>query len=176
MACIALGPHVPSDPASSPVRDGRQKALAWLEKTGPSHSTQATALRLFRDVRAGKPSEHLESGIDGLLRLQRPDGGWAQDTDLPSDAHATGQALYFLSLAGDLKDREAIRRGVAFLVARQKADGSWPMTSRAHPGARPMTNPVPITYFGSAWATLGLLRSVPRSEVSADRGPRAGKP
>jgi hypothetical protein len=24
-----------------------------------------------------------------------------------------------------------------------------------------MTNPVPITYFGSAWATLGLLRSLP---------------
>ena len=34
------------------------------------------------------------------------------------------------------------------------------MTSRAHPGEKPMTNPVPITYFGSAWATLGLLRAV----------------
>jgi hypothetical protein len=44
----------------------------------------------------------------------------------------------------------------------QNEDGSWQMTSRAHPGAKPMTNVVPITYFGSAWATLGLLRSVPR--------------
>jgi hypothetical protein len=24
-----------------------------------------------------------------------------------------------------------------------------------------MTNPVPITYFGSAWAALGLMRSLP---------------
>jgi hypothetical protein len=36
------------------------------------------------------------------------------------------------------------------------------MTSRAHPGATPFKNPVPITYFGSAWATLGLMRCVPR--------------
>ena len=51
---------------------------------------------------------------------------------------------------------------MAFLVATQKADGSWPMTSRAQPGAKPFKNPVPITYFGSAWATLGLLRSTPK--------------
>ena len=36
------------------------------------------------------------------------------------------------------------------------------MTPRAHPGATPANNTVPITYFGSAWATLGLMRSVPR--------------
>ena len=53
-------------------------------------------------------------------------------------------------------------RSVAFLVATQKEDGSWPMTSRAHPGEKPFTNPVPITYFGSAWATMGLVRSVPK--------------
>jgi hypothetical protein len=39
---------------------------------------------------------------------------------------------------------------------------SWPMTGRAHEGATPSKNLVPITYFGSAWATLGLMRSVPR--------------
>jgi hypothetical protein len=47
---------------------------------------------------------------------------------------------------------------VSFLVANQKDDGSWPMKSRAHPEAKPATNPVPITHFGSAWATLGLMR------------------
>jgi len=38
-----------------------------------------------------------------------------------------------------------------------------------------MTNPVPITYFGSAWATLGLLRSVPRLATPGDPAARAGK-
>jgi hypothetical protein len=47
-------------------------------------------------------------------------------------------------------------------VGAQKDDGSWPMTARSHPGATPSKNPVPITYFGSAWATLGLMRWVPR--------------
>jgi hypothetical protein len=36
------------------------------------------------------------------------------------------------------------------------------MTSRAHPCEKPIANPVPITDFGSAWATLGLMRSLPK--------------
>jgi squalene-hopene/tetraprenyl-beta-curcumene cyclase len=163
MAYIALGPHVPADPAAkSAAREGRDKASAWLEKAGAAASTQATAIRLFRDVRAGKSLAELEPGIDRLLGLQNDDGGWGQEASLPSDAYATGQALYFLSLAGVARDRNEVQRGVAFLVSHQKENGSWPMTSRAHPGAKPMTKPVPITYFGSAWATLGLLRSVAR--------------
>jgi squalene-hopene/tetraprenyl-beta-curcumene cyclase len=104
----------------------------------------------------------LEPEIDRLLGQQNDDGGWGQEADSPSDAYATRQALYFLSLVGVDRDRNEVQRGVAFLVTRQKEDGSWPMSSRAHPGVKPMTNPVPITYFGSAWATLGLVRSVSR--------------
>ena len=55
-----------------------------------------------------------------------------------------------------------MKRGVAFLVETQKEDGSWPMKRRGHPGVTPGDIIVPITYFGSAWATLGLLRAVPR--------------
>jgi hypothetical protein len=163
MAYIVLRPHVPADPgANSPAREGRDRAAAWLGKIRPGGGTQAVAIRLFRDVQAGKPPAALEPGIDRLRGLQNDDGGWGQEADLPSDAYATGQALYFLSLAGVARDRDEVQRGVAFLVSRQREDGSWPMTSRAHAGAKPMTNPVPITYFGTAWATLGLLRSVAR--------------
>jgi hypothetical protein len=163
LADLALGAQVPTDPGEkSPARDGRAQAAAWLVKTEPGASTQATALRLFRDVRSGTPPKELDPGIGRLLRLQREDGGWGQEADLASDAYATGQALYFLSLAGVPRDRDQIQRGVAFLVAQQKEGGSWAMKSRAHPGAQPFKNPVPITYFGSAWATLGLMRSVSR--------------
>jgi Prenyltransferase and squalene oxidase repeat len=163
LAYLALGPYVPADAhEKSEARDGREKAAAWLEKTRPSETTQALALRLFRDVRAGNAPKELQAGIDRLLGRQNEDGGWGQDKDLPSDAYATGQALYFLSLAGVKNDRAEVQRGVAFLVATQKEDGSGPMTSRAHPGEKPFTNPVPITYFGSAWATMGLVRVVPK--------------
>jgi hypothetical protein len=164
LAYLALKPYVPAEATvKSPVRASREKAAAWLAKTtAGSSSTQATGLRLLRDAWEGKTSKEVEAGIAQLLGKQNKDGGWGQDKDLRSDGYATGQALYFLSLVGVKKDRPEIQRAVAFLVANQKEDGSWPMTSRAHPGAKPMTNPVPITYFGSTWATLGLLRWVPK--------------
>ena len=88
----------------------------------------------------------------------RTDGGWGQLKDLPSDAYATGQALYVLNLAGADGGSEPVRRAIQFLISSQNADGSWPMTPRSHEGATPSTNTMPITYFGSAWGTLGLLR------------------
>jgi N-acyl-D-amino-acid deacylase len=161
MAYVVLGRHATGDAKeNAEVRSGREKAIAWLAKNKPGTGTQAAAVRLFRDVQARKPAKEIQAGIDGLLARQNKDGGWGQEKDLPSDAFATGQTLYSLSLAGVKNDRAEIQRAVSFLVTIQKADGSWPMTSRAHPGATPMTNPVPITYFGSAWATMGLMRSV----------------
>jgi len=134
-------------------RESTEKATAWLKKSPPTNTTQAGALRLLVEIRTGS-----QPSIDSLLKCQNPDGGWGQVAGIPSDAYATGQTLYMLSLAGVMGDRPEVKRAVAFLVGSQKEDGSWPMTSRAQPGEKPFTNPVPITYFGSAWATLGLIR------------------
>ncbi|MHB1560047.1 MAG: hypothetical protein ACYC61_21555, partial [Isosphaeraceae bacterium] len=161
MAETVLGSRArPGPDGTSPTREAIASATAWLNANSkPGPSTQATAVRLFRDVRADVPPEERWRGVERLLALQNEDGGWGQMDELPSDAYATGQALYFLSLAGVERDRAEVRKGVAYLIATQKPDGSWPMTSRAQPGAKPFKSPVPITYFGSAWATLGLLRS-----------------
>src|SRR5262249_54850051 len=88
------------------------------------------------------------------------DGGWGQVRRSTSGAHPTGQRLYLLSLAGVKNERAEARRGVACLVADQKEEGSWPMTARAHEGAKPSANLAPIIHLGSAWATLGLMRAV----------------
>lgn len=166
LALLAWEPWIPADPTEADAaRASREKAVTWLSNTKPSDSTQATALRLLLDVRTGKSAEQLQSGIDLLLKRQNADGGWSQVRDLASDCYATGQALYALSFAGVKNDRLEIQRAVAFLADTQRDDGSWPMTSRNHPGVEskrnPIRNPVPITYFGSAWAMLGLVRSVP---------------
>jgi len=158
LACLALGRA--AGPEDKAAREAREKATAWLEKARPSDTTQAAALRLLVKSQAGAPAKDLRPDIDVFLLRQNKDGGWGQLRGLPSDAYATGQALYFLSLAGVRDDRPEVQRGVSFLDANQKGDGSWPMTPRAHAGAKPAVNPVPITYFGSAWATLGLMRSV----------------
>jgi hypothetical protein len=161
-AYLALGPQVPADPkAKSDVRDARERAAAWLAKEKPTDTTQAAALWLLVRVQAGE-TKAVQEETDRLLARQNKDGGWGQLKDAPSDGFATGQALYMLSLAGLKPDRAEVRRAVTFLADTQKDDGSWPMKSRSHPGAEPFKNPVPITYFGGAWATLGLLRSMPR--------------
>ena len=163
LAEAVLAPHTPRDPKEkSPVRDSRVKADAWLEKEKPNDTTQAIALRIYRDVYSGKSAADLKAAIDGLLARQNKDGGWGQLKDAASDAYATGQVLYFLNVAGVKSDRAEIRRAVAFLVKTQKPNGSWPMTRRGQPGVTPSANVIPITYFGSAWGTLGLLRSMPK--------------
>ncbi len=178
LALLAWEPYVPADLKETVVlRASRDKAAAWLSKTKPTDTTQATALRLLRDVRTGKGAQQLQSGIDQLLKRQNADGGWSQVKDLASDVFATGQALYVLSFAEVKNDRPEIQRAVSFLVATQRDDGSWPMTSRNHPGVettrKPIRNPVPITHFGSAWAALGLARSVPSAPDTPARRQRA---
>jgi squalene-hopene/tetraprenyl-beta-curcumene cyclase len=163
LAYLALGPQVPADPKEkSEARDARKRAMAWLAKTTPSDTTQTAVLWLLVKARSAEPGKTLKLEIDEFLRRQNKDGGWGQLKGAPSDAYATGQALYVLNLAGVRHDRAELRRAVTFLTATQKPDGSWPMTRRGHPGVTPSDNRVPITYFGSAWATLGLMRSLPR--------------
>src|SRR5438874_3168388 len=114
------------------------KAIAWLDAAKPSNLHQDKALKVLLGIRAGKPRKDLQTTIDELLALQRADGGWSQTVPEPrSDAFATGQTLYVLSLAGFTADRPEIRRGLDFLVATQRADGSWPVISRSTPNGGP---------------------------------------
>lgn len=173
-ATLALGQFVSPDPNTpSAARDSQKKAAEWLSKTKPADTTQATSLRLLVAAR-GASTPKLQPEIDQLLGRQNIDGGWGQVKNLPSDAYATGQALYALSVAGMTRERREIQAAVSFLVDNQKPDGSWPMTPRAHPGKNPAKNAVPIIYFGSAWATLGLLRTMPpaREDLQEQRAPK----
>jgi hypothetical protein len=161
LALLAWASYVPADAKdAAALHASRNKADAWLSKTHCSDTTQALALRLLLDARRDSAERQLQPAIDRLLKQQNTDGGWSQTEDLSSDAYATGQALYALSFADVKNDRLEIQRAISFLAASQREDGSWPMNSRGHPGVEPYTNAWPITYFGSAWATLGLVRSV----------------
>jgi hypothetical protein len=160
LAYAALEPAEKSESKEKPeIRESRKRAAAWLEKSKPSDTTQGALLRLLVKSNAGTPAKDFGKEIEQFMARQNKDGGWSQIRESASDAFATGQALYVLRQVGVAKEREELQRGVAFLVKTQKEDGSWPMTSRAQPGAKPFKNPVPITYFGSAWGTMGLIRA-----------------
>src|SRR5438309_1150164 len=164
----------PDAPASQ--RAALSKAIAWLDAAKRSDLHQDKVLKVLLGVRSAKPRKAMQSTIDELLALQRADGGWSQTVPEPrSDGFATGQTLYVLSLAGFTAQRPEIRRGIDFLVATQKPDGSWPMLSRSTPDGSPGSSKLltPIICTASSWATLALARLVPKekpaSKAAADR-------
>ncbi|HEV3145724.1 MAG TPA: prenyltransferase/squalene oxidase repeat-containing protein, partial [Gemmataceae bacterium] len=159
------GQSGPDAPKSQ--REALAKAVAWLDAAKRSDLHQDKVLKVLMGVRSGKPRKALQTTIDELLALQRADGGWSQTVpNLKSDAFATGQTLYVLSLAGLTAEQPEIKRGLDFLIATQKPDGSWPMISRSTPDGSPGSAKLltPITCAASSWATLGLARLVPKEK------------
>ena len=164
--------------ASESQRAALAKATAWLAGTKLPNNLQDKVFTVLLAARAGKPRDEMQTTIDELLALQRADGGWSQNAEMASDAYATGQTLYVLSLAGYTAERPEIKRAIDFLVATQKPDGSWPMTSRSTPDGRPGSAKLltPITCAASAWATLGLARLAPKSPRGAARAAGVKRP
>lgn len=155
-----MGPDAPES-----QRGALSKARAWLDSAKSLDLHQEKAFQIWLWSRSGKPRDIIQPTIDELLALQRSDGGWSQTVpELKSDAYATGQSLYVLSLAGFTADRPEIKRGIDFLVATQEPDGTWPMISRSTPDGSPGSSKLltPIKCATSSWATLGLVRLVPK--------------
>lgn len=98
-----------------------------------------------------------------LVGCQRPDGGWSQNPYVESDAYATGQVLFALAESGNLKASDPVfQRGIRYLLATQKEDGSWRVKSRA-PKVQPyFESGFPyehhqwISMAGTAWAAIAL--------------------
>jgi ankyrin repeat protein len=67
-----------------------------------------------------------------LIASQRPDGGWGQNPNLPSDAYATGETLWALQESHTLKVSDPVyQKAVKYLLGTQWEDGSWYVRSRA---------------------------------------------
>src|SRR5262249_42309781 len=97
------GPDAPES-----QRAALSRAMAWYNAAKPSDLHQDKVLKVLIWARSARPRESIGATIDELLALQRPDGGWSQTVpELKSDAFATGQTLYALSLAGYTAERPA---------------------------------------------------------------------
>lgn len=160
LAVMALAARSIGDgPDASAIRSSIARAEEWLKLQSLSNTTQAQVIRLWMRHQIGTTVSELQGDVDELKRLQNMNGGWSQVPDGESDAYATGQVLSVLSLVGLPSTDLAIQDGIAFLVRTQQQDGSWPMKKRVHPGETPTENVIPITYLGTSWATLGLIRT-----------------
>ena len=70
--------------------------------------------------------ESWERAAEGLQKMQRKDGGWSQLAAMPSDAFATGMALYALYEGGVSTVHPAYRKGLNYLLDTQTGD-TWVM-------------------------------------------------
>jgi hypothetical protein len=144
--------------ASAPVNDHEDVVFArWSEK-------------LFDDDDSRSPlsgsTQRKESLTDQLRSTQRPDGGWAQKTDMQSDAYATGQAVWLLRQLGVPASEPSLRRAVGFLIDTQLADGSWLVETRSKPIQRFFDNGDPhgksqfISISATGWAVAALAATL----------------
>ncbi len=94
-----------------------------------------------------------------ILRVgQSPEGGWGPFINASPEPFDTALAvLALVRLIPDDDIRDRIKRGRAFLIATQLADGSWRETTRPA-GAESYAQRLSTT----GWATLALLQTSPR--------------
>jgi hypothetical protein len=112
----------------SPGPKARDAAAAWLEKAEPL-TTEDRIMQILGIVWAGRkpPSNRVRQ----LISQQRAGGGWGQTGNLPSDAYATGEALWALHESGMTPSDAVYRRGVDYLLGTQQQDGTWHVVTRA---------------------------------------------
>jgi squalene cyclase len=162
-ALAAYGKDVQKDRIADRVAEARR----WLEATTP-RDTEDRVFRLLALEAASAPGESIREATDDLLATQRDDGGWSQLDGGKSDAYATGSALVALHLAGGLAtDSRAYRRGLRFLIADQRGDGSWYVASRSKPFQPYFESGFPygkdqfISMAASSWAVAALSMACP---------------
>jgi len=159
LIALALASAKPDGDSAAAAKTAWTKSLALLNaEKGDSAELQFHVLKLWLQLKGGDAG--VAGSIERIVAKQNADGGWSQVKDAPSDAWATGQTLYVLSPAGRKPDDPAVRKAREFLVKTQLADGSWLMKSRPKgPEMKSAKNLEPITYSGTSWALLGLIRS-----------------
>jgi hypothetical protein len=151
-------------PAGSEASSDRAiaSAVAWLEKANPA-TTQDRAFQALALAWANDGSESARRAARGLVAMQCTDGGWSQLSGTESDAYATGQVLYALTIAGRMAPTDPVyRKGIDFLLRTQAADGTWQVKSRSiwlqpyFESGFPYGRDQFISTAGTAWASMAL--------------------
>jgi ankyrin repeat protein len=146
--------------------DRISQARAWLLRAKP-RTTDDAAMLLLGLSWTGAGSRAIRSAADLLIAQQCEDGGWTGNPNLPSDAFATGEALYAVWESGSLAASDpAYARGVRYLLQRQYPDGSWYVRSRAvkvqpyFQSGFPFDHDQWISAAATAWASMAIAASI----------------
>lgn len=118
------------------IRSEQESEGSWFGRWGVNHIYgTASVLPALKAAGFDMSESWIRRAVDWVISRQNEDGGWGEscasymDDELrgvgPSTASQTGWALMAILAAGDERDSSAVRRGLAFLLGRQQADGTW---------------------------------------------------
>jgi ankyrin repeat protein len=146
------------------------RAREWLAQSAPATNDDLSMQIMGLHWAAATVTSQAKT----LAVRQRPDGGWAQNPYLESDAFATGEALWALRECGTLKSTDAAyRRGVEYLLRTQWPDGSWYVRSRApkiqpyFQSGFPFDHDQWISSAATAWAVIALAPTLEKEKLAS---------
>jgi squalene-hopene/tetraprenyl-beta-curcumene cyclase len=116
------------------LRDAQEPDGSWFGRWGVNHVYGASAALLALEAAGAGPDDRgVRRAVRWLEEHQNDDGGWGEDPRSyvdpawvgrgPSTASQTAWALLALQAAGERSPTMA--RGIDWLVARQRPDGTW---------------------------------------------------
>ena len=149
------------------------RARSWLLEAKPA-TTQERAFHLLGLAWSKASAAALAKAATGVQGLQRADGGWSQLASMPSDAFATGLALWAMSEGGIPATHPSYQKGLKFLLDTQAKDGTWHVKARSLPvqpyfeSGYPYGHDQWISAAGAAYATMAIAAAV-EPERSARR-------
>ena len=149
-----------------------QRARNWLSVVKPQVPYERSYQLLGMNW-AGAKQQELDRLAKDLRSQQRPDGGWPQLATLPSDAYASGLAMYALARTGTKPTDAVYQRGVKFLLGSQAPDGSWYVPSRSpklqpyFESGFPYNHDQWISAAATSWAAVALAEAIEPNNKSA---------
>ncbi len=150
---------------SAEMADCVGRARAWLAHAQPAEMVDRSS-RLLGLASSGASTDMIAQAARELSRQQHADGGWSQLPTLPSDAHATGQALFALHEAAGMPVNDTVyQKGLAYLFRTQRSDGSWYVPTRCFPVLEFSSSGFPhgkaqfISAAATCWATMALAET-----------------
>ncbi len=162
VALVALN-HFGIPEQQSRIAERKNHVKQWLVSAATS-DTEDEVFRLQSMRQAGLDSNAIREKSAELIAKQRDDGGWAQTTEMASDAYATATVLFALNQTENLPiDDPSYQRGIRFLIDTQHEDGSWHVVSRSKPFQEYFESGFPhgvdqfISATATGWAVLALL-------------------